>query len=131
MFYFHVSSDNSGQLLLAKTRYNQGSQSISIAQIPTENSEEFKALCHVEEETCKDVVSGSRKHLIRHQIDKAQRYVEPMHWFSVLAPMTLRNATDQFKKCVEHVVEAANIQTELLAVMDRIERLKQIKKQLH
>ncbi|XP_073819405.1 coiled-coil domain-containing protein 115 [Musca autumnalis] len=124
-------TNNSGQLLLAKTRYNQGSNAIGTAQIPTENSEDFKALCYVEkEENTENTVAGETKHLIRHKVEKSQGYVEPLHWFGALPPMTLRNAAEHFKRSVELVVEAANIQTELLAVMDRIDRLKQVKKQL-
>lgn len=41
---------NSGQLMLAKTRYLQGSQTISSAQIPTEYSNTFNALCVLEEQ---------------------------------------------------------------------------------
>lgn len=131
MLIFHLSTDNAGQLLLAKTRYNQGSNSISTAQIPTENSEDFKALCNVEkEQDIENTIAGEKKHLIRHKVEKSQGYVEPLHWFAALPPTTLRNATEYFKKSVELVVQGANIQTELLAVMDKIERLKQIKKQL-
>lgn len=127
---FSNSTDNSGQLLLAKTRYNQGSQSVTVAQIPTENSDDFKSLCYVEEDKSENTVSGMRKHLVRHKVDKSEGYVEPMHWFSVLAPMSLRNAADHFKKSVELVVEAANIQTEIVTIIDRIDRLKLIKAQL-
>ncbi|XP_075145463.1 vacuolar ATPase assembly protein VMA22 [Haematobia irritans] len=123
-------SNNSGQLLLAKTRYIQGSHAITLAQIPTENSEDFKALCYVEIDKTETKVSGEDKHLVRHKVDKAEGYVEPMHWFSALPPMTLRNAAIHFKKSVELVVEAANIQNEILAIMNRIDRLKLAKKQV-
>uniref|UniRef100_A0A1I8PLX8 Vacuolar ATPase assembly protein VMA22 n=1 Tax=Stomoxys calcitrans TaxID=35570 RepID=A0A1I8PLX8_STOCA len=123
-------SNNSGQLLLAKTRYIQGSHAITLAQIPTENSEDFRALCCVETEKSETTVSGESKQLVRHKVDKAEGYVEPMQWFSALPPMTLRNAAVHFKNSVELVVESANIQNEILAIIDRIDRLKLVKKQL-
>ena len=116
--------------MLAKTRYNQGSQTISLAQIPTENSEEFNALCQVEETSEEACVAGSKKRLIRHKIDKVNGYVEPMHWFSILPSMSIRNAADQFKKSLDLVVESANIQTEMMVIMESIDKLKTIKQDL-
>ncbi|XP_065355010.1 uncharacterized protein LOC135949391 [Calliphora vicina] len=118
---------NAGQLLLAKTRYNQGSQTISLAQIPTENSEDFNALCQVTEDLNEETVSGCKKSLVRHNVDKSEGYVEPMHWFNILPSMSLRNAADQFKKSVDLVVESANIQNEMLATMQSIQHLKALK----
>ncbi|KAM7364531.1 uncharacterized protein ACRADG_000989 [Cochliomyia hominivorax] len=118
---------NAGQLLLAKTRYNQGSQTISMAQLPSENSEDFNALCLVTEQTNEDTVAGSNIKLIRYNVNKADGYLEPMHWFTMLPSMSLRNAAEQFKKSVDFVVESANIQREMLSVMKSIEHLKALK----
>lgn len=86
-------------------------------------------MCLVDEQQTADNVSGVQKTLIRQNIDKSNGYVEPMNWFSVLPSMSLRNAADCFKKSVDLVVESANIQTEIVAVMDSIERLKLLKSQ--
>lgn len=116
-------------MLLAKTRYNQGSQTVSLAQIPTENSDEFKALCQVEEVPQEETVAGIKKRLVKHKIDKTQGYIEPMHWFSIMPSMSLRNASEQFKKSLDFVVESANIQTEMVAIMQSIDKLKVLKQQ--
>ncbi|XP_037825644.1 uncharacterized protein LOC119613691 [Lucilia sericata] len=121
---------NAGQLLLAKTRYNQGSQTISVAQIPTENSEDCKALCLVTEEANEETVAGCKKSLLRHKVDKNEGYLEPMHWFTILPSMSLRNAAEQFKKSVDLAIESANIQNEMLAIMKSIEHLKALKQQI-
>ncbi|XP_054747931.1 uncharacterized protein LOC129253533 [Anastrepha obliqua] len=115
---------NSGQLMLAKTRYLQGSQTISSAQIPTENSNKFYALCEVKEERNESNVSGAEYTMNRHAIKKDEGFVEPMHWFTVLPPSSLRAASEQFKTCLDFVLESANVQRELLAVMENIKRLK-------
>lgn len=120
---------NAGHLLLAKTRYNQGSQTISVAQVPTEDSEDFNALCQVVEDSNDNTVSGSKKTLVRHKVNKADGYNEPMHWFTALPSMSLRNAAEQFKKSLDFVIESANIQTEMLAIMKSIKHLNALKQQ--
>ncbi|XP_018788008.1 PREDICTED: uncharacterized protein LOC108968424 [Bactrocera latifrons] len=116
---------NSGQLMLAKTRYLKGSQTISSAQIPTDNSNTFNALCVLEEQKNYTKISSAEYSLMRRNVDKNKEFVEPMHWFTLLPPSSLRTASDHFKKCLELVLESANVQRELLAVMEHIDRLKQ------
>ncbi|XP_067645168.1 coiled-coil domain-containing protein 115-like [Eurosta solidaginis] len=115
---------NSGQLMLAKTRYLQGSQTISSAQMPTENSNEFNALSEIAEQKNNAKISSVEYILRKHAINKQEGFVEPMHWFTMLPPSSLRAASEQFKKCVELVVESANVQRELLAVMENIQKVK-------
>ena len=116
-------------MLLAKTRYNQGSQTISVAQVPTEDSEEFNALCQVVIGSNNDTVCDSKKSLVRHNVNKAEGYIEPMHFFTALPSMSLRNAAEQFKKSLDFVIDSSNIQTEMLAIMKSIEHLKALKQQ--
>ncbi|XP_064549944.1 uncharacterized protein LOC135436301 [Drosophila montana] len=114
---------SSGVILLARTKFQQGGQSISTAQIPTENSAEFKALCRVinapEEDRVADIT------IQRSAVDKEDGYVEPLHWFSVLPPMSLRNAVERFKKTIELVAESTNLQRQLSTVLNGINRLRQ------
>uniref|UniRef100_A0A1A9WJL2 Vacuolar ATPase assembly protein VMA22 n=1 Tax=Glossina brevipalpis TaxID=37001 RepID=A0A1A9WJL2_9MUSC len=117
-----------GQLLLAKTRYVQGMQTVSVAQLPTENSENFRALCRVVEKNDEKAVSGCIIQLIRSAVEKSDGYYEPLHFFNILAPSSLRNAAEQYKKSITLLVESANIQREMLAVMENIENLKVLKK---
>uniref|UniRef100_A0A1B0AAD0 Vacuolar ATPase assembly protein VMA22 n=1 Tax=Glossina pallidipes TaxID=7398 RepID=A0A1B0AAD0_GLOPL len=118
-----------GLLLLAKTRYVSGMQTVSVAQLPTENSEDFKALCRVVERYDEEAVSGRKIQLIRSEVEKSEGYYEPLHFFNILAPSSLRNAAEQYKKSITLLVESANIQREMLAVMENIENLKILKKQ--
>ncbi|XP_037945249.1 coiled-coil domain-containing protein 115 [Teleopsis dalmanni] len=117
---------NGGQLLLAKTRYVHGSQSVSVAQIPTENGRDFNALCRVLQERNESKLSNSEYTLVRSPIDKENGYLEPMQWFGVLTPSTLRTAAEQFKRCLTHIVESANIQKDLNSVIKKINYLKDV-----
>ncbi|KAH8340564.1 hypothetical protein KR059_001257, partial [Drosophila kikkawai] len=111
----------SGAILLARTRFQHGgSNSVSTAQIPTENSAEFNALCRVV-----DSGDGRGISIERQAVDKSNGYVEPLHWFSVLPPMSLRNAVSKFKDCVELVAESTNLQRQLCDVLDWITKLRQ------
>ncbi|XP_034113569.1 uncharacterized protein LOC132784799 [Drosophila nasuta] len=112
----------SGAILLARTKFQQGGQSLSSAQIPTENSAEFNALCRVVDKTDDD--KTDKVSIERHSVDKENGYVEPLHWFSVLPPMSLRTAVERFKKSIELVAESTNLQRELAKVLNGIDRLR-------
>ncbi|XP_017114683.1 uncharacterized protein LOC108137481 [Drosophila elegans] len=113
-------SNASGAILLARTRFQHGgSNSVSTAQIPTENSAEFNALCRV-------VDSEDGICVERQAVDKSKGYVEPLHWFSVLPPMSLRHAVSKFKDCIELVAESTNLQRQLGETLNWIAKLRQI-----
>ncbi|BFF89817.1 uncharacterized protein DMAD_08486 [Drosophila madeirensis] len=111
----------SGAILLARTRFQAGGcNSVSKAQIPTENSAEFNALCRVIKAKDENEVN-----IERHEVDKANGYVEPLHWFSVLPPMSLRHAVTKFRDCIELVAESTNLQRQLTDVLSWISKLRQ------
>lgn len=104
------STTNAGQLLLAKSRYIQGPQTVSVAQLPTENSNNFNALKRVirQEGEIHDELQ-----LSVHKVDKANGFIDALRWFGVLVPRSLQLAQERFNKAIELVVECANIQTKL------------------
>lgn len=117
-------TSSSGAILLARTKFQQGGQSLSTAQIPTENSAEFNALCRVvyaDDTDNKQILNVTTE---RHDVDKQNGYVDPLHWFSVLPPMSLRNAVDKFKKSIELIAESTNLQRELNKLLNSINRLR-------
>ncbi|KAH8312113.1 hypothetical protein KR044_009454 [Drosophila immigrans] len=115
-------TNSSGAILLARTKFQQGGQSLSTAQIPTENSAEFNALCRVVSVADDDKADEVR--VERQSVDKENGFVEPLHWFSVLPPMSLRTAVERFKKSIELVAESTNLQRELAKVLNGIDRLR-------
>lgn len=101
------ATTNAGQLLLAKSRYNQGSQTVSKSQLPTENSNDFNALKTISRSDNDDF------QLNVHEIDKVNGFIDTIRWFGVLVPRSLQLAQERFNKAIELVVENANIQAKL------------------
>lgn len=104
------STTNAGQLLLAKSRYIQGPQTVSGSQLPTENSNDFNALKTV---TKQEGEIGDELQLNVHKVDKENGFIDTIRWFGVLVPNSLQLARQRFDKAIELVVECANIQTKL------------------
>lgn len=102
---------NSGQLLLAKSRYIQGAQSAAVSKLPTENSNEFNAL----KRTIPPVDASEEPALAleTHKVDKDNGFIDPLRWFGVLVPRSLQMAQEHFNKALNYVVESANISLKL------------------
>ena len=116
---------NSGGLLIAKTRYLKGHQTVSASQLPGEDSAEFKALSTVERE------ENSHWSLEKkHPVDKEKGYIDPTRWFGVLVPQSLQLAKDKFRNCLFLVVEGANIRAEIQQTIRQILQLKNMKFQV-
>lgn len=121
-----------GQLLVAKTRYTLGTNAVTIAQLPTENTPEFRALAtvstaHGSSSSSGDAASRSTAlELTRHAVDKAAGYPEPLHWFGILLPQSMVAAQRLFRKSVEYSVECANVRLDLLKVIGNVLKLKKI-----
>lgn len=107
-----------GQIQIAKTRYTQGTRTVSTSQLPTENSHEFKALSSV------DRVYNDDGHLQFNlnvqNVNKDEGYVDPIKWFGILVPQSLQLAKEAFKRSVEYSCECANIQSSLWQTMANI-----------
>lgn len=104
------ATTNAGQLLLAKSRYIQGPQTVSISQLPTENSNDFNALQTV---TRREGEIDDELELNTHKVDKENGFIDTIRWFGVLVPRSLQLAQERFNKAIELVVECANIQSKL------------------
>lgn len=111
-----------GEMNLAKTRYTQGSSSISVLQLPTEDSKEFRALSTLDETN--DELGNAKVSLERHPVDKEAGFIDPAKWFGVLLPQSFTQAKNHFNKGVDLSVECANVQIELANTIRNIERLK-------
>lgn len=111
-----------GQIQIAKTRYTQGTRTVSTAQLPTENSHEFKALRTVER--VNNDVGDLQFQLNVQNVNKDEGYVDPIKWFGILVPQSLQLARDAFQKSVEYSCECASIQTSLWRTISNILLLK-------
>lgn len=110
-----------GDILIAKTRYNQGTQTVSCLQLPTEDSKEFNALVTV---TSDETPTLS---VDEHEIDKATGYIDPLKWFGFLTPQSLLYAGKNYKKATIASVDCANNHIELENTMKSLRRLKEMK----
>lgn len=108
---------NDGQLYIAKSRYTQGSRTISTSQLPTENSSEFSALTRITKEDDDTLIASDKLVLETTKPDKEAGFVDPMKWFGVLVPRALHQAKESFQKSLELVVESANIQKQLQTIL--------------
>lgn len=109
---------NSGQLLLAKSRYIQGAQSAAVSKLPTENSNKFNALKQIT--TCDDATEDLTLGLATHKVDKENGFIDPLRWFGVLVPRSLQTAQEHFDKALNYVVECANISLKLNRTISNI-----------
>lgn len=108
------TTTNAGQLLLAKSRYIQGPQTVSQNQLPTENSNDFSALKTVSRsDDDNNTMDSDAFQLNVQKIDKEMGFVDTIRWFGVLVPRSLHSAQERFNQAIEHVVESANIQMKL------------------
>lgn len=111
-----------GQIQIAKTRYTNGTRTVSTSQLPTENSQEFKALRTVERSN--NDVGDMQLSLKVENVNKDDGYVDPIRWFGILVPQSLQSAKDAFQKAIDYSCESANIQSSLWRTMSNILLLK-------
>lgn len=64
-----------------------------------------------------------------HPVNKKTEHTDPLNWFGVLVPQTLRTAKEQFQKATELVIESVNVEQKLKTNYENFEKLKSIKKQ--
>lgn len=108
-------------------RYAAGANSVTASKLPAESDDghEFNAL--------KTVLRGKTEFdapefaLEVHAIDKEADYVEPINWFGILVPQSLKTARDRFGKAIELVVESANVEQQLRKNYELLDKLKSIK----
>ena len=136
-----------GFMGLAQSRYTMGrSSSISCLQLPNEEWEPFDANLKVKRSEClrqeinvkfnylsldydaePNVVENLDSQLVNRKKSKTEKEItktsvgkkDPLKWFGVLLPNTLKQSQKNFTRAIELTVEASNIQNEVGAVMAR------------
>lgn len=107
-----------GQIHIAKTRYTQGTRTVSTSQLPTENSQEFKALRTVNR--VDNDLGDIQLNLHVEKVNKEDGHIDPIKWFGILVPQSMQLARDAFHKSIEYTCECANIQSSLWRTMSNI-----------
>lgn len=100
---------------------------MSTSQLPAESDEgrEFNALKTIYR--TKANLETVLYELKQHSVDKEFNRVEPINWFGILVPHSLRSARDRYEKAIELSVESANVQQRLQKNYQLLDKLKTIK----
>lgn len=107
------------------SRYAQGPQTVTMSQLPSEDGREFNALKTIKRTN--NEFDAPEFDLELHDVDKETDHVEPINWFGILVPQSLRTAQDRYEKAIELVVESANVEQRLKKNYQLIDKLKSIK----
>lgn len=116
---------NDGYLMLAKTRYIQGQSTVSIANLPADDSNELSALKTVTRSN--DEINTLQFQLLEHEVSSETNRVNPLNWFGIIVPQSLKKAQENFQKAIELVIESANIEMKLKQNYKLFTKLKKIK----
>ncbi|XP_053980939.1 coiled-coil domain-containing protein 115-like [Hylaeus anthracinus] len=113
-----------GHIELAKAKYIRGKESISVLQIPDDDEKVatlFELETKITEETGKIIPNFD---ISLKKLDKDGGEIQdPIKWFGVLVPQSLRIAQKRFQESLYLVIRAANIQAELNSVLDKLKSL--------
>lgn len=108
-------------------RYAQGANSVSVAKIPAESDDarEFKALKTLARS--QNDLESAEFDLETHLVNKETDHVEPINWFGILVPQSLKTARDRYENAIELIIESANVEQRLRKNCQLLEKLKSIK----
>lgn len=100
---------------------------MSASQLPAESDDarEFNALKTISR--CKTDLDSSEFELEKHPVDKDSSHVDPVNWFGILVPQSLKTARDRYEKATELVIESANVEQRLRKNYELLDKLKTIK----
>lgn len=100
---------------------------MSVAKIPAESDDTrvFKALKTLARN--QNDLEAPEFELETHVVDKESHHVEPINWFGILVPQSLKTARDRYENAIELVIESANVQQRLKKNCQLLEKLKSIK----
>lgn len=113
-----------GHIELAKAKYIRGKETISMLQVPADE-EGISSLFELETKLTEEggkVVPHFDISLKRLNKD-AEDIQDPIKWFGVLVPQSLRRAQKRFQETLYLIARATNIQAEILSVMDKLQSL--------
>ena len=74
-----------------------------------------------------DEVGSIQFDLKCHSVNKETHHEDPIKWFGILVPQSLRTARENFEKSIELVIECVNIEQRLRKSCENYEKLKAIK----
>lgn len=110
--------------MLILFRYSQGTNSVTTSQLPAESddSREFKALKTITRS--QNDLETLEFDLESHSVNKETDHVDPITWFGILVPQSLRTARERYAKALELSIQSANIEQRLKKNCELIKKLK-------
>lgn len=119
-----------GHIELAKARYIQGKETVGMLQVPVDE-EQLSSLFNLET----SLLKSEKKDVEVPHFDISMKLKtsegdlqDPIKWFGVLVPQSLKNAQKRFQEALYLVVKLANIQAKLLAIPTELNALKDFKR---
>ncbi|OAD62747.1 hypothetical protein WN48_07563 [Eufriesea mexicana] len=113
-----------GYIELAKAKYIHGKENISILQVPVDVESVhtlFQLETKLNEKTGKIIpnfdISLNKFNSSGNEIQ------DPIEWFGILVPKSLRFAQKRFQESLYLIVRAANLQAEITSVIDKLQSL--------
>lgn len=113
-----------GYIELAKAKYIRGKENISVLQIPADDEKVvslFELETKLTEETGKIVPNFDIS--LKNVEETGDEIQDPIKWFGVLVPQSLRTAQKRFQESLYIAIRAANIQAEITSVVDKLQSL--------
>lgn len=118
----HVLRD--GHIELAKARYIRGKDTISLSQVPADEDKVvslFTLHTKLSDQGGK-IVPYFDISLKKSNTDTTD-ILDPIKWFGVLVPQSLRIAQKRFQESLYLAARAANVQAEINSVIDKLQSL--------
>ncbi|XP_078035055.1 vacuolar ATPase assembly protein VMA22 [Augochlora pura] len=113
-----------GHIELAKAKYIRGKECISVLQVP-DDEEKVVTLFELEtkmtEETGKIIPNFDIS--LKKVDEDGGEIPDPIKWFGVLVPQSLRIAQKRFQESIYLAVRSANVQAEIASVLDKLKSL--------
>lgn len=95
--------------------------------MPTGNDKEFNRLKETYTGFCNDPFEEEILVLEDNPVDKSTGHLDPMNWFGILVPQTLKAARENFDQAIELSVKAANIRMKIARRCEMIPKLRCLK----
>lgn len=109
-----------GHIELAKAKYIRGKENISILQVP--NNDDTVSLFDLETKINEDDNTASLDISFKKSSNEAE-LKDPIKWFGVLVPQSLRNSQKRFQESIYLAAKIANVQAELISVLSKLKTL--------
>ena len=116
-----------GHIDLAKARYIRGREKVGMLQVPSEDHD-IRSLFNLETTYEKSESDDAKKipnfDISLRKSDKEEELQDPIKWFGVLVPHSLKSAQKHFQDALYLTIKLANIQAQLTKINGDVDVLR-------